>query len=429
MSDSFDAIVVGAGCAGLAAAYVLAQQGKEVIVMERGNYAGAKNMTGGRIYTHSLAKVLPNFEQDAPLERKITHEKISMMTLDSNFTVDFTSDKLAERTQNSYSVLRGPFDQYLAEKAEAAGAEMLYGVRVDDLLVREGKVCGVVSAGDELEAQITIIAEGVNSLLAQRLGYLSEPKPNQMAVGVKGLFELTPQQINDRFQCKSGEGAAWLFIGHPTQGHIGGGFLYTNRESISIGLVGTLSDLVTSDVPVYQMFEDFCTHEAIAPLISGGKLVEYSGHLIPEGGLTMLPKLVGDGVMLTGDAAMLCMNLGYAVRGMDFAITSGHAAAQAAISALNAQDTSESSLQGYVNTLKDSYVLQDLTSFKRFPHFMESTTRLFNEYPKMVRDIMLGLFVVDGTPTTPIRKQVMQPIREVGLLTLLGDARKGVMAL
>ena len=52
MAD-FDAIVVGAGCAGSVAAYELAKAGKEVLLIERGNFAGAKNMTGGRIYAHS----------------------------------------------------------------------------------------------------------------------------------------------------------------------------------------------------------------------------------------------------------------------------------------------------------------------------------------------------------------------------------------
>ena len=90
MAD-FDVIVVGAGYAGTVAAYELAKAGKSVLVVERGNYAGAKNMTGGRIYSHSLKKVFPNFEQDSPVERRITHERISLMDPEANFTIDFTS--------------------------------------------------------------------------------------------------------------------------------------------------------------------------------------------------------------------------------------------------------------------------------------------------------------------------------------------------
>ena len=134
MSD-FDAIVVGAGCAGSVAAYTLASAGKSVLVVERGQYAGAKNMTGGRIYTHSLAKVFPNY-QEAPLQRKVTHERISLMSPDSNFTIDYAARELEEAGKESYTVLRGPFDQWLAEQAENAGAEFIYGIAVEDTLLK-----------------------------------------------------------------------------------------------------------------------------------------------------------------------------------------------------------------------------------------------------------------------------------------------------
>ena len=115
MSEAdFDVIVVGAGCAGSVAAYVAASAGKSVLMVERGNYAGAKNMTGGRIYSHSLKEVFPDFEQEAPLERKITHERIALMDHESAMTIDFTSPELAREGADSYSVLRGPFDQWLA---------------------------------------------------------------------------------------------------------------------------------------------------------------------------------------------------------------------------------------------------------------------------------------------------------------------------
>jgi electron transfer flavoprotein-quinone oxidoreductase len=424
MSD-FDAVIVGAGCAGLAAAYKLASNDVSVLVVERGNFAGSKNMTGGRLYSHSLEKLLPGFADEAPVERKITHERISLMTSDGNFTVDYTSPKLGETGKDSYSVLRATFDQWLAKKAEEAGAEIIYGVRVDDLIVRDGTVCGIRAGEDEIEAEVTIIAEGVNSLLAQKIGYLTPPTPHQMAVGVKALYALPAQTVADRFQCSDDEGAAWLFIGDATKGHVGGGFLYTNKESLSIGLVATLSDLVRSQTPVYQMLEDFVNHDAIVPVLRGGTLLEYSGHLIPEGGFKMIPRLVGNGVLLCGDAAMLCMNLGYAVRGMDFALSSGDFAAQATIEALSKGDTSEASLKSYKDLLESSYVLKDLKAFQGFPHFMEDTTRLFNEYPKLVQDIMLGLFTVDGSPTVPVKKKVTEPLKEIGVITVFKDVMKG----
>ena len=148
MSD-FDAIVVGGGLAGSVAAYTLASAEKSVLVVERGNYCGAKNMTGGRIYTHSLAKIFPDY-QDAPLQRKVTHERISLMSPDSNFTIDYSARELEQAGKESYTVLRGPFDQWLAEKAEDAGAEYICGIAVEDLMIENGKVCGVIAGEDEL---------------------------------------------------------------------------------------------------------------------------------------------------------------------------------------------------------------------------------------------------------------------------------------
>ncbi|VFS48418.1 oxidoreductase [Budvicia aquatica] len=53
----------------------MAKAGLEVLVIERGNFAGSKNMTGGRLYAHSLEKIIPGFAKEAPVERKVTHEK------------------------------------------------------------------------------------------------------------------------------------------------------------------------------------------------------------------------------------------------------------------------------------------------------------------------------------------------------------------
>ena len=257
----------------------------------------------------------------------------------------------------------------------------------------------------------------------------SRPKPSQIAVGVKETISLPEKVIDDRFGSGSKDGMAWLFAGAPTKGHIGGGFLYTNRESVSVGLVATLSDLCTSDTPIYQMMEDFKNHPAVAPLLSGGEIVEYSGHLVPEGGFDMVPKLYADGCLVAGDAAMLCINLGYQVRGMDYAIASGQIAARTAIEALDACDVSESRLSRYKAKLEDSFVLKDLMAYRSFPHFLESTPRMFNEYPEMASEIMGSLFVVDGKPVTPIKQSVMGAVKKVGMMNLFKDVRKGAKSL
>ena len=151
MSDTdFDAIVVGAGLAGPVAALELARAGKSVLVVERGNFAGAKNMTGGRLYVHSLRNVFTDDElADAPFERKIVRERISLMAPDATTTIDFSSDAMDGEETASYSVLRAPFDQWLAAKAEDAGAEFIYGIPVEGLVKDEGGKVRGIRAGED----------------------------------------------------------------------------------------------------------------------------------------------------------------------------------------------------------------------------------------------------------------------------------------
>lgn len=431
MSEAdFDVIVVGAGCAGSVAAYVAASAGKSVLMVERGNYAGAKNMTGGRIYSHSLKEVFPDFEQEAPLERKITHERIALMDHESAMTIDFTSPELAREGADSYSVLRGPFDQWLAEKAEEAGVEAIYGIPVEELIKDEsGRVIGVRAGEDEITGQVIILCEGTNSMLAERCLGNPRPKANQMAVGIKETFELPASTIENRFLTPEGEGAAMLFVGDCTNGHVGGGFMYANKESISLGLVATISTTAEQDMPVYQMMENFKSHPMVAPMIRGAKMVEHSGHMVPEGGYNMIPRYIFDGCLLAGETAGFCMNLGYQVRGMDFAVASGRMAAEAACEAIDKGDTSAAGLASYKTKLEDSFVIKDLQTFQAWPATMEHWDRMFTEYPTMVREIFNGLFAVDGKPQQHLAKRMMPIIKKRGLFSLFKEIRKAVKAL
>ncbi len=430
MAD-FDAIVVGSGCAGSIAAYELAKAGKAVLVVERGNYAGAKNMTGGRIYGHCLRAVFPDNFDEIPFERKVSHERISLMSPDSNFTIDFASDALLKDGQESYTVLRGPFDQWLAEQAENAGAEYIYGIAVEKLVKDEsGKVVGIFAGEDEITADVVVLCDGANSLLVEQAVGAPKPSAAQMAVGVKEVFELPAEEIEKRFQCNPGEGAAWLFAGDCTHGTFGGGIIYTNKESISIGIVaGIEATAEKATVPVYQMLEDLKNRPEVAPVLKGAKLVEHSGHMVPEGGITTMPDLIADGVLIAGDNATMCVNLGYTVRGMDYAVAAGQMAGQAAVKALDAGDTSKAGLQCYVDALENSFVLKDLRQFKNVPNFMEHFDRMFCGYPEMIRDMMNGMFVVDGTPVPPMKQTMMPIVKGVGFMNLFKDVRGAMKAL
>ncbi|MDR0588286.1 MAG: FAD-dependent oxidoreductase [Burkholderiales bacterium] len=426
--DKFDAIIVGAGIAGSVAAYVLAKAGANVVVIERGNFAGSKNMTGGRLYAHSLEKIMPGFAGKAPLERKVIKERVSFLTEDSGVTLDYTGFRAQMPHEESYTVLRSPFDRWLMEQAEAAGAQWIPGTRVDEVITEDGKVVGVQADGESLEANVVILADGVNSLLGEKLGMVKPIKANAAAVGVKELLELHKDKIQNRFNLKDHEGACWLFAGFPSNGKMGGGFLYTNQSSLSLGVVCGLQHIESSSKTVPQMMEDFKNHPLIRPLIEGAQLREYSAHVVPEAGINMLPELVRDGVIIIGDAAGLCLNLGYTIRGMDLAVTSGEAAALTVLHAKERNDFSKTGLSSYQTLLDESYLMKDLKQYQKLPLFLENP-RIFNHYPKMAADFMADLFTVDGTPAKPLYQKVMSCCQKGGYLNLIKDAICGVRAI
>ena len=391
--DKFDVIIVGGGVAGLAASIVLAENDLEVLLVERGDYCGAKNVTGGRLYGHSLEKIIPNFADEAPIERKVVKEKISMMSEKSSLDIGYSSKELGEnKDSSSYVVLHSKFDQYLAEKA---GVAIITGVLVEKLLLEEGKVVGIDATGEEMYADAVIIADGVNSLLSQQIGIKKELEPNQVAVGAKEVIELSEEIINERFNLESGEGMSWLSCGDPTMGGFGGGFIYTNKDSVSIGVVATLSDIGYSNTKLTDLLERFKEHDSVAPFIKGGKTIEYSAHLVPEEGIHMVPQIYGDGFLVVGDAAGFCINLGYTVRGMDFAIESGRLAALAILRAKEKEDFSKESLAVYQDLVNDSFIMKDLMTFKAFPTIL-SRREIFSDLPEIINDVAGRAFTVNG---------------------------------
>lgn len=425
--DIFDAIIVGGGLAGAVAALVLAKAGAQVLVIERGNFAGSKNVTGGRMYAHSLERILPGFAGQAPVERRITREKLAFMTDSGAMTMDYQNCASQQPDTVSWSVLRAKFDPWLMEQAEAAGAQCITGIRVDKLVVLGGKVTGVEADGDVLEARVVILADGVNSLLATQLGMTRPVAAENVAVGVKELIELPRSVLQDRFNLQGDEGVACLFAGSPTGGLMGGGFLYTNRDSVSLGLVCGLHHLQDAKKSVPQMLEDFKHHPVIAPLIEGGKLAEYAAHVVPEAGLRMQSELVRDGVLVAGDAAGMCMNLGFTIRGMDLAIASGEAAAQAVLAAMEREDFSKEGLGDYLRLL-EAGPLRDMRMYQRMPAFLDNP-RMFSAYPQLAVGMASQLFTVSGAAPEPLRKQLYRHGKQIGFINLLKDGIKGVTAL
>ena len=379
--EKFDVIIVGAGLAGLAAAWTLAGEGIEVVVLERGDYPGAKNVSGGRLYLNPVRDLFPGLWDEAPLERAIVREGATLMARNRSFTFHYTGSELRTDRPQSYSVLRSKFDRWFSERVEERGGMILAKTLVTDPVRENGNVCGVVAGGDELRADAVIACDGVLSLLPEKAGLRAPGRPHDYAVGLKEVIRLDPAVINDRFGVGEGEGSAHLYAGDITKGLFGGGFLYTNRDSVSLGLVVSIEDIAkeeaAGDAPA--LFEAFKALPEIEPLIRGGETMEYGAHVIPEGGYRALSRLFGDGILVAGDSAGLALNLGFTVRGMEYALASGYFAARAVIEAKKAGRYDAATLSAYQKTLEDSFVLKDFQTFKDTPRVL-SNPHLFGHY-------------------------------------------------
>jgi len=397
--DKIDAIVVGGGLAGLSAAYRLADAGKQVILLERGDAPGSKNVTGGRIYTGPVRKYLPEIIDSAPFERHVVKEMITVLDEKGGFQFEYGSEKWKSEPYMSYTVLRAKFDSWFADQAAQKGAFIIPKKKVDELLWEDGRVAGIRSGEEEIGAHIVIAADGALSFLAQKAGLRPPHKPESFAVAMKEVYQLDEKTIEDRFGLGPGEGAAGLFMGSITRGMFGGGFLYTNRDTLSLGLVVGIDALGKQGgaIAAPDLMEEFNGRPEVRRWIRGGELKEYSAHLISEAGIGAVPKLYTGGMLVAGDAAGFALNLGLTVRGMEFAIATGVMAADTAVEALEQNDLSEGCLSGYEKKLRESFVLPDMETFRHSRDVLDRQ-RFFTVYPKFICELFDELFTVGDGP-------------------------------
>ena len=408
--EKFDAIVVGAGPAGLSAACTLADSGLNVIVIERGDYPGAKNVMGGILYSEPTAQIFPEFWKEAPLERPITEENYWFLTGESVTKFGHRNQKFAQEPYNAFSVFRAHFDKWMGQKLKEKGGLLICETVVEDIIEKDGKVVGVRCgrAQGDIYADVVIVAEGVNSMLTQKALKMQKMnmKEDYLAVAVKEVIYLDEEKIEDRFALEKGFGAAIEVIGESTKGMVGTGFIYTNKESISIGTGALMSQLIKSKMSPNDLLESFKNNPIVKPLIRGGETKEYAGHMIPEGGDKAIPKLYGNGVLVAGDAAQMVNGLHR--EGSNMAMISGKIAAETVIAASSKGDFSERELSSYQRNLENTFIIKDLKKYKNSSEYFDHNPELFALYPELVSDAMHTFFKVDGTSKKDVQKKMIK---------------------
>ena len=429
-AHDYDVIVVGAGPAGSSAAWRLASLGRKVLLLERGEYPGAKNLFGGMICSLELQRHFPHFVKDAPIERPVTRHATYLLAGERSLNLDFASAALGAEPYNGFTAYRGRFDRWLGGQAVAAGAVLAPSTVVDDLLLEGGRVVGVLARREQgaVRAPLVIAADGILSLLGKRAGLIRERDPAHYSLGVREVLALPAGTIEERFQIDSGGGCAALFAGRWSQGLQGGGFIYTNRDTLSVGFVAQLPSLERAGVGIADALDAFKRHPAVRRLIHGGERLEYGAHVVPEGGWAMRPRLVRDGMLLVGDAAALVLAAGVLYEGVHYAMHSGILAADVAHAALKRGDVSARSLADYPRRLAASYVGRNLRAFRHLPALL-TEPRIYGVYPEALCRAAEDFFRADAAGHAKPLALLWRHVRPHGLWAALRDAWRAARAL
>ncbi|NTV10681.1 MAG: FAD-dependent oxidoreductase [Zoogloea sp.] len=428
MNDKFDVIVVGAGPSGNAAAYTAAKAGLSVLQIERGEYPGSKNVQGAILYADALEKIIPDFRDEAPLERHIIEQRMWVLDDESFVGTHFRSNDYNKPPYNRYTIIRAQFDKWFSSKVKEAGALVICETTVEKLLIDGDRVVGVRvdREGGDVYADVVILADGVNSTLARKAGFHGEISAGNVALAVKEILFMPQETIEARFNVKEGEGVVIEMIGKITGGMMGTGFLYTNGDSLTIGVGCMLGDFKSNPdkTSPYELLEQMKRHPSIAPLIEGGEMKEYCAHLIPEGGFYAVPKVFGNGWMIVGDSGGF-VNAVHR-EGSNLAMTTGRLAAETVIAVKAAgKPLNEATLSAYKARLDESFVMKDLHKYRDMPGVFHKNNQFFTTYPELVNKAAQTMLTVDGIDKKTKEKAIFSSFkRSRSLGGLLGDAVK-----
>lgn len=414
-SERYDAIVVGAGPAGSAAALTMAQNDVSVLLLERGPYPGSKNMYGGNIFSLPLTQIIPAFWESAPLERTIISEEFWFLDIDSAVKIGFTGLRYGKAPYSKFTTLRPKFDSWFANQAAQAGTVLRCNALAEDLIwdkstFRNKRVTGVkLSSGEEIYADLVVLAEGALSYLAQKAGLRQPLMAHDFSHYVQEIYALPREKIESRFNLEKDEGLILGMVGFPASGAVGKAGIWTNKDTIAISTGGDINQLMKKGLAPLHILNRLKEHPLIKRLLKGAELLEYKSHLIPRGGYKKIPKLVDDGIIVCGDAA----NMVSGRRGTDLAMLTGQLAGETAAVAHAKSNYSKETLKAYKQKIMKSFFWQDIKSRKDSPTYYEH--HLDSDYliTKLVNELSYKFFHVELKSSKEVKADLVKEIEQL----------------
>jgi electron transfer flavoprotein-quinone oxidoreductase len=441
--------VIGGGMCGISAALKLVREGIPVTLIERGSPVGSKNISGGILWGRDLEEVLPRFWEEMPFERPITSKRISFLTDKSGFTVEFKNTEWRRPPFAGFAILRARVDKWLASKIPQVAEEqnvpdvnVIEGVLVEGFTYDEqGHVKGILQGGEELQFDAYLLCDGANSRLLDQTPLVT---PEQRALkkgyrkykmayqswGAKIIIQLDEKTVEDRFNLMPGDGVAnEMVLGFLPKGIQAGGFMYSNRDTVSLGVILQMHSAWGREFFFRDAMDQYARHPYIMPFIKGGEEVEYATHWVPEGGVNWMPKLYDDRLLVGGDTAQMVLATGLNLEGMNYAIKSGLLAGATFADAWKAgKNFSAAALAAYERRLWNSYVLQDLAQFRNISD-ITGNPRLFYEYPRLIETVFSKIVWPTGQPKKTYGETIGFSVLQSGIAPqLIGDGAKAALA-
>jgi len=416
LQREFDVLVVGAGPSGSACALHLAKNGVSVLILEMGRRPGEKNVSGGIVYGSDvggfgLKRLVPDFESTAPLERKISSHEVHILSSPDekkrsyrHYTLSRKS--LASRfglfsvefeTGHDFTVIRSQFDGWLANLAVEAGAALSTETTVLDLLKEDGSVVGVSTSKGELRAKLVVDCSGVTSTLVESAGLRGALVPRELYHGIKHVYRLGADKIEERLRLKPGNGRALTYLGDFMLGINGNAFIYPNRDTLSLGIVASMDSMIRATTEHFDRvgklldaLDAFEGHPMVRELLQDAELLEFSAHNIPKGFTCVLKRPYASGYLAAGDALGAFVKIGPMVDGMRYAIASGMMAAQTYLAAAVSGSFREKNLSRYRDLLtpvyedvnrsgRDSFISESGFVYRTLPRLLFGSKLLSHE--------------------------------------------------